>query len=178
MGVYEQDRYPFLSQEIQLLKKAACSGVPILGVCLGSQILAAASGAKVYPGHGKEIGWHPVRMTASAQNDEIFGGCPQEFMTFHWHGDTFDLPPGAELIASSSAYKNQAFRVGSKTWGIQFHPEITEPMVRDWVEHGIKKGEIDLEDSRLILESIDINMEKLGVLGKGLFQRFCDVIKG
>jgi GMP synthase (glutamine-hydrolysing) len=172
MGVYEQDRFPFLSREIALMSEARRHGVPVLGVCLGSQLLAAAAGAKVYPGGKKEIGWRPVTLTESARKDEIFGGCPQEFMTFHWHGDTFDLPEGAERLASSGITVNQAFRWGASAWGIQFHPEVTPAMIREWVRHGMKTGEIAAADSKEILELIPSQWEASAALGRALFDRF------
>jgi GMP synthase (glutamine-hydrolysing) len=129
MGVYEADRYPFLTDEIRLLREALDSGLPALGICLGSQLLAAAGGARVYPGGaGIEVGWLPVTRRAA---DPWLAGWPASFEPLHWHGDTFDLPEGAMLLASSAAYPHQAFRLGSGL-GLQFHVEATAGLVRDW----------------------------------------------
>ncbi len=130
MGVYESDRFPFLQAEIDLLREALAAGRPALGVCLGSQILAAAAGARVYQGPGPEVGWGPVERIA---DDPWLAGWPRRFEPLHWHGDTFDLPAGATLLASSAAYPHQAFRVGSAL-GLQFHVEATEEMARAWME--------------------------------------------
>jgi len=132
MGVHEEDRFPHLRDEILLASDALRLGVPILGVCLGAQVLAAAAGARVYRGPAQEIGWFPTTLTAAGRADPILGLLPGEAMVFHWHGDTFDPPPGATLLASSRLYEQQAFRLSPRAWGVQFHPEITEAMVDDW----------------------------------------------
>ena len=132
MGVYEADRYPFLGEEQRLIRQAAELGLPVLGICLGSQLVAGALGAKVYPGHRKEIGWYPVEVTAPA--DELTAGLPSRFMAFHWHGDTFDLPAGATRLFRSDLYENQGFRWGKNILAIQFHFEINAAMVDEWLE--------------------------------------------
>jgi len=132
MGVHEEDRFPHLRDEILLASDALRLEVPILGVCLGAQVLAAAAGARVYRGPAQEIGWFPTTLTAAGRADPILGLLPGEAMVFHWHGDTFDPPPGATLLASSRLYEQQAFRLSPRAWGVQFHPEITEAMVDDW----------------------------------------------
>lgn len=133
MAVYESGRFPHLRDEIALLADALARSVPVLGVCLGSQILAAAGGARVYRGPAKEIGWFPVSLGAEGRKDAVLGLLPEEAMVFHWHGDTFDLPRGATLLASSRLYAHQAFRLGPRAYGVQFHPEITVEMVDQWV---------------------------------------------
>ena len=134
MGVYETDRFPFLAREMELLRDALRRGMPTLGICLGSQLLAAAAGAKVFRGQRKEIGWFPVRMQPEASNDPLLKPLPSEATVFHWHGDTFELPKGAVHLASSDRYAHQAFRIGERAWGFQFHLEMTEPMIREWVD--------------------------------------------
>ena len=129
MGVYDVNRYPFLTDEIRLLREALGSGLPALGICLGSQLMAAAGGARVYPGGaGIEVGWHPITRLAS---DPWLPGWPESFEPLSWHGDTFDLPAGATPLASSAAYPHQAFRLGSGL-GLQFHVEATADLVREW----------------------------------------------
>jgi GMP synthase (glutamine-hydrolysing) len=134
MGVYEADRHPHLKDEIALAADALRAGVPILGVCLGAQILAAAAGARVFIGPGKEIGWRPIDLTPAGRADRLLGALPARPTVFHWHGDTFDLPPGATLLASSDLYPHQAFRVGPCAWGVQFHIEVSAGMIDRWVE--------------------------------------------
>ena len=124
MSAASDDGFPTRTAEIDLLEDALERGLPALGVCLGAQLLAIAAGGKVYPGaEGPEIGWAPVSLMAGeAERDLLFGDLPGELTVLHWHGDTFDLPPGATHLATSKAYPNQAFRAGpgrggsSSTW--------------------------------------------------------------
>jgi GMP synthase (glutamine-hydrolysing) len=126
MGVYQTDRYPWLRDEMRLIEDAMKLNLPVLGVCLGAQILAAALGAKVERNPaGKEIGWHPIRLSDSAKDDRLMRGLPATMTPFHWHGDVFDLPRGAISLASSEKTPCQAFRHGDKTYGFQFHFEVT-----------------------------------------------------
>lgn len=132
MGVYEQDRYPHLTDEIRLIQDAIARGVPVIGICLGSQLVAAALGAKVAPAH-KEIGWHSVTLTEAALGDPLWSGIDRVIEVFHWHGDAFDLPPGAVSLAASRHTPCQAFAYGRKTYGFLFHMEMSESMVRAMV---------------------------------------------
>lgn len=129
MSVYEQAHYPFLKGEMKLIEEALRTGKPVLGVCLGSQLLAAALGADVRPGRKKEIGWYPVSLSEAARNDPLFTGVKATFLAYHWHGDVFDLPRGAKLLASSEVTACQAFRYGPSAYGLLFHAEVTRPMV-------------------------------------------------
>ena len=132
MGVYEQDRYPSLRAEMRLIEQTLKSGKPVLGVCLGSQLIAAALGAQVRKGPRKEIGWHPVHVTTQAASDPLFGAVPRAFTGFHWHGDVFDLPAGADWLASSALTEFQAFRYDF-AWGLLFHLEVQEPLIAGMV---------------------------------------------
>ena len=132
MGVYERDRYPYLGDEMRLIAQAVARGVPTLGVCLGSQLLAAALGAAVRPGPQREIGWYPVTRSEAGAADPLWGLLPERFVGFHWHGDVFDVPPGAVSLASSGLTVCQAFRYGPSSYGVLSHMEITETMVGDW----------------------------------------------
>jgi GMP synthase (glutamine-hydrolysing) len=134
MAVYEADRYPFLRQEQNLIRQAADFGCPVLGICLGAQLIAGALGARVYAGARKEIGWYPVEVADAA--DELTRGLPPSFMAFHWHGDTFDLPQGATRLFRSRMYENQGFRWGRNVYALQFHFEITAAMVEEWLQDG------------------------------------------
>ncbi|HZC46481.1 MAG TPA: type 1 glutamine amidotransferase [Candidatus Acidoferrum sp.] len=130
MAVYQTDRYPWLRDEMRLIEDAVKSNLPVLGVCLGAQILAAALGAKVDRNpNGKEIGWHPIRLHDSAKDDRLLHGMPATITSFHWHGDIFELPAGAVSLASSEKTPCQAFRHGDKTYGFQFHLEVTQESV-------------------------------------------------
>lgn len=127
------DPIPHITSELMLIERALEDGLPILGVCLGSQLLAAASGARVYPSGRKEIGWHDVRLTEAATKDPLWHGVDGRFTGFHWHGDIFDLPKGATSLASSPLTELQAFRCGSNAYGLLFHLEVGETQIRDFV---------------------------------------------
>jgi GMP synthase (glutamine-hydrolysing) len=133
-SVYERDKFPFLRDEMRLIEDALKQAKPVLGVCLGSQLLAATLGANVYPGRQKEIGWHRVTLTDFAAKDMLFLGEQSSLTAFHWHGDIFDLPRGATLLASSALTAHQAFRYGQNAYGLLFHMEVTLPQVLTMVE--------------------------------------------
>lgn len=130
MGVYESDRHPRLCDEMNLLGDALGRQLPVLGICLGSQLLAAALGARVYPGPRKELGWLDVTLQADASDDALFRGVPSRFRALHWHGDVFDLPSGARHLASSELTAHQAFSHGDSAWGLLFHLEAGSAEVR------------------------------------------------
>jgi GMP synthase (glutamine-hydrolysing) len=126
MAVYQTDRYPWLRDEMRLIEDAVKSSLPVLGVCLGAQIVAAALGAKVERNpNGKEIGWHSITLSDSAREDRLMRGLPAMITPFHWHGDIFELPRGAVSLAWSDKTACQAFRYGDKAYGFQFHFEVT-----------------------------------------------------
>jgi GMP synthase-like glutamine amidotransferase len=131
MGAYEEDRFPWLSQEKQVLADAVRAAVPIWGVCLGAQLLAAALGAHVAPGPAPEVGVLDVELTEAAADDAVFSLAPLVFRALQWHGDTFALPAGARHLARSPAYAGQAFAVGG-AYGVQFHIEVGEALGREW----------------------------------------------
>ncbi len=134
MGVYEDDIYPFIRKEIRLIGSALKTDTPVLGICLGSQLLAKAAGARVYKGKAKEIGWYRTTLTDLGATDSVFLGLPKDFTVFHWHGDTFDIPPGGKNLASSELFPHQAIRVGRRAYGFQFHLEVTEAMISEWIK--------------------------------------------
>jgi GMP synthase (glutamine-hydrolysing) len=134
MGVYEADAHPHLVAEQRLLADACTLGLPVLGVCLGAQLLAAALGARVFRGPAPEIGFGTVTLTGEGVRDRVLGPSGPSFSVFHWHGDTFDLPAGATLLASSGAYAHQAFRAGERAYGLQFHVELHRALARDWAD--------------------------------------------
>jgi GMP synthase (glutamine-hydrolysing) len=129
MGVYEQTQYPYLNNELRLIEHALKVDVPVLGICLGSQLLASALGADVVPSGQKEIGWHSVTLADAALADSLLAGAPQSFTGFHWHGDIFDMPRGAVLLASSGMTSHQAFRYGDRAYGFLFHMEVTAEVI-------------------------------------------------
>jgi GMP synthase (glutamine-hydrolysing) len=132
MGALDDDEHPWLTDEKRLIADAVRSGLPFWGVCLGVQLLAASLGARVYSGSAPEVGVLPVLLTDEALTDPVFAGTPRELLSLQWHGDTFDLPEGATRLAGSPAYPNQAFRVGTDAYGVQFHLEVSPALAREW----------------------------------------------
>ena len=130
IGVYETDDYPFLQQEIDLLKVRLKENLPTLGICLGAQLIAHALGAKVYAGHQKEIGWSQLSISDAANN---LLAPLAETPVLHWHGDTFDLPEQATLLAGSEVYPHQAFSVGKNILALQFHLEVAPESLEKWL---------------------------------------------
>jgi GMP synthase-like glutamine amidotransferase len=126
------DPLPYLDRERALIAQAVSQGQPLLGICLGSQLIARVLGADVHRNQEKEIGWFDVHFTEAAADDALFAGIGGPETLFHWHGDTWELPPGAERLAWSQACRNQAFRSGRNTYGMQFHLEVTPAMIADW----------------------------------------------
>jgi GMP synthase (glutamine-hydrolysing) len=129
MSVYEGDRHPFLARELELVEKAITAGRPVLGICLGAQMIAHVLGARVYPGEKPEIGWGPIELTGDGKDDPLFVGVDSPLSVFHLHNDTYELPPDARNLATSPAYEQQAFRWGDLVYGFQFHLEFTDAMI-------------------------------------------------
>jgi GMP synthase (glutamine-hydrolysing) len=134
MSVNDDAELPWLTAEKRAIAAAVRAGTPYFGACLGVQLLAASLGARVYAGPEPEVGVLPVTLTDDGAADPLFAGLPRSFPTLQWHGDTFDLPEGATLLASSPAYPNQAFRFGRSAYGVQFHVEVLPDMAREWAQ--------------------------------------------
>ena len=179
MGVYEEDKYPFIRAEVRLIEDALKKRVPTLGICLGSQLLAKAAGARVYKGGVKEIGWHDVTLTEDSDDDSLFLGIPDKFRAFHWHGDTFDVPKGALMLASSDLFPNQVIKAGPCGYGIQFHFEVTEQMIREWIEvneDGLAalKGKVD---PKAIIAETPSCIEELNRMGGSIAAKFMRMVE-
>lgn len=131
MNVYEDEKHPFLKKESLFLRRAVDSEVPLLGICLGAQLIARACGAKVTRAPFGEVGWGEVSLSAEATEDPLLKGLPARLPVLQWHEDTFDIPSGGSLLASSAKCPHQAFRV-ARAWGLQFHVEVTAEMLSQW----------------------------------------------
>lgn len=156
MSVNEDDIYPYIKKEEELVRDFIAQDKRILGVCLGAQIMAKALGSRVYRGEQKEIGWYDIELTSDGISDQLMrklavhphvGDLWKRFKVFHWHGETFDIPEGAVRLAGSELFPNQAFRYGSKAYAFQFHIEVTKEMIYDWL-----KAE-DIDHDRLKAET-------------------------
>lgn len=151
-GVYQAEDYPFMKEELRVLKARLAADRPTLGICLGAQLMAHALGAKVYKGRaGSEKGWHRLALTEAGKASPARHFSGEHTAIMQWHGDTFDLPEGAVLLASSAKYPHQAFRWGRNAFGFQFHPELTPFLFKCWMvdaAYDAHEGVIDLRGCR------------------------------
>ena len=131
-SAYDDDGHPWLSDAQDLLRRATHGGTPVLGICLGGQVLARALGAEVRPAELGEYGWGEISPLPAAAADPVFSALTTRSGTYQWHGDVFDVPPGATRLAESDVTANQAFRFGENSWGIQFHPEVEPDVFDTW----------------------------------------------
>ncbi len=167
------DPLPYLALETQMIECAAAAGQPVLGICLGAQLIARALGARIYRNPSKEIGWFDIDFTELARQDPLFAGFSGPETVFHWHGETFDLPPGAQLLASSERCRHQAFRVGRGIYGLQFHLEVTPEMAADWCTQDENCGDVRELEGPLDLWQ---NSERLRHLSEIVFGRWCNLV--
>lgn len=133
IGVYEADRYPFITDELNRVRERLASAKPLVGICLGAQMIAAASGQRVYPGPAKEIGWDALQLTPEGQASCMSALAACDNQVLHWHGDTFDLPEGATLLASTRLVKHQVFGIGRHVLGLQCHLEAQGSQIERWL---------------------------------------------
>lgn len=178
IGVYETDAYPFLVSEVETIHKRLAARKPMLGICLGAQLMAAALGARVYTGtKGPEVGWFPIQYSGRNQPPAWFAPLVADrLLVFHWHGDTFDLPAEAQPLARTKLYENQAFTVGVYGLALQFHPEVTANGLERWyVGHAS-----ELASKRLSVKDLRDagirNAPQLGQAAKVFWNRWLDHI--
>jgi len=167
------DGLPYLEWEMELLRRATEAGQPVLGVCLGAQLAAKALGARVYRNSVGEIGWFDVHPTEAAHKDPLLRGLGDSETVFHWHGETFDLPRDATLLACSERCPNQAFRVGSRVYGLQFHLEVTPEMIGDWCRQDANCGDVRELES---LPDPHHNAARLAELSRLVFGAWADLL--
>lgn len=181
MNVDEVDKYPFLRDEPGWMRRMVEAEVPLVGICLGSQLLAKAFGARVYPAAKKEIGWYDFELLPAAADDPLFAGLPAAQHVFQWHGDTFDLPDGTVHLARSAAAERQAFRAGRAAWGLQFHAEITPELIEDWLEEPAGRCEIaalDYIDPAVIRRETAGGLARMKGMAETVFGRFAELCAG
>lgn len=169
MHADQDDRHPWLREENLFLRRLLDLHLPVLGVCLGAQLLAKAAHAEVRPATRPEIGWYPVRLTDEAADDPLFAQLPESFDAFQWHYYTYDLPAGAVELARSEVC-TQGFRLGERAWGIQFHAEVNRHVVADWLE---ETGVEDVDVTELELET-EKRMDAWNALGRDLAAGFLE----
>jgi|TARA_B100000959_G_scaffold278860_1_gene337968 GMP synthase-like glutamine amidotransferase len=179
MNVYEERKYPFLKKENSSIKEALKINKPMLGICLGAQIIARAAGAKVYPAKRKEIGWFTLNLTTGGIENDVFRGLERQFTVFQWHGDTFDIPSGSIKLAKSNLFPNQAFSIGKTIYALQFHLEVTKKMILEWVnryedELVTLKEEVDPDE---MLKSSEHHIQPLNNHAFLLFSNFLHLIR-
>ena len=151
------DDLQYLKDELELIRTAAQKNIPTLGICLGSQLIAKAFGARVYPGPKKEIGFYHNILQDKTAKSSLFSGLSEPFTVFHWHGDTFEIPTGGQRLAYSDLY-NQAFQYKS-TVGLQFHLEVNSDMVQSWLDHTQENLNLPYLDPQRIRSEIDTHMD-------------------
>lgn len=182
MSVNDEALHPWLVDEKRLIRQAVESGVPFWGSCLGVQLLASSLGAAVRAGDTPEVGVLPVFGTADAATDPVFAGIDWPRPTLQWHGDTFDLPAGATLLATSPAYPHQAFRVGRVAYGVQFHVEVTAEMADEWARvpeyERAAQSVLGAGGLERLLESFRSAMPSMLDDGRALFGRWVDLWAG
>lgn len=165
------DNLPYLRREEEFIRQAIARHQPTLGICLGAQLIAHALGGAVRCNAAPEIGWYGVRFTPAALGDPLFDGLSAETV-FHWHGETFDLPVGAELLASSDLCRNQAFRIGKSVYALQFHLEVTPAMIAEWCVQDENSGDV----SRLSALDASFNGPRLAMLSDLVLGKWCEMI--
>jgi len=177
MSANDDAALPWLTEEKRAIGEAVRAGMPYWGVCLGVQLLAAALGARVFPGPEPEVGLLPVEVTDEGRRDPVFGELDGSLVTLQWHGDTFDLPEGAVHLASSPAYRNQAFRF-ERAYGVQFHLEVSAAMAQEWaaVPEYVASLERTLgaDGAPAFLAAIESDADAMRAEGRGLFARWLD----
>ncbi|MBI5251344.1 MAG: type 1 glutamine amidotransferase [Desulfomonile tiedjei] len=168
MNVYEEDQYPFLRDETVFLNKVVNAGLPVLGICLGAQMIAKAQGALVTDSPKKEIGWCNIDLTEDGRADTLFQGLPSSMEVMQWHGDMFHIPDGGILLAGSADCPHQAFRY-KNAFGLQFHVEVTAEILKDWFS--------DLPDFPSMIARLDEVNAELSGRAERIYANFVSLIK-
>lgn len=179
MGVYEADIYSHIKTEMLLIEKALAKGIPILGICLGAQMVAQALGAHVRKHTQREMGWYDVHLTEEGQRDRVFTHFQKTEKIFQMHGDTFDIPKSAEHLAYSEICKGQAFRYGHNVYGMQFHLEVDRPMIDRWLKNPRNVADLESTKGQCSATAIETGIERHLAhsmsLSRGTFGSFLDL---
>ena len=177
MNVDEEDRFPFLRPENDFIQKILKAEIPYLGICLGSQLLAKAAGAKVVKSPVKEIGWYQIRLTAEGKKDALFQGFLENDPVYHWHGDMFQIPSKGQLLASAQGCPHQALKVGRNAYGLQFHVAVTDNSIKEWCD---EYCETDLpgraDHAKAMMEDYWKHKKAFDSQAKQIYQNFLSII--
>lgn len=173
-NVCEQERFPYLTRELELLERWLGSGRPLLGVCLGAQLLARAAGGEVVPATSRELGWLGVELLPAAASDPLLGFAPPRVTAMQWHSYSVELPAGAQPLASSCVCV-QAFRLG-RSWGVQFHPEVDEAVLGEWLADLRAGGPQEICDAQTLEAGVPAHMPTWNEFGRELFRHFCQLL--
>ena len=174
MSVNDKEKYSFIKKEIELVKNYIKNNKPILGICLGSQIIASALGSKIYKNSKMELGWHNVNLLGS--DDYLFKGIDDQFLAFHWHGDVFSLPNKSKKLASSNLTKLQAFNYNNNRYGLLFHLEINEQIINNLVD--LFENDLIQESLKkeIVLNNLKKNLTEVNNTGRIIFNRWLSLI--
>jgi len=175
MNVDEESRYPFLTEEKAFIRELMRKEIPLLGICLGAQLIAQAAGGRMYQADEKEFGWYPVELTEDGARDCLFQGVPRLYEVFQWHEDTFSIPPQGKRLVTARGCPNQGFKVGKRAYGMQFHLEADATMINEWLQSAIE----ELPSSRFvrIQEETRLKAPECLVWGKKLLSHFLELGK-
>lgn len=172
MGVHDGSRFPYLLSVRSYIQQAVVQDVPLLGICLGGQLLADALGAPVHSQRNGEMGIHSIEVLPTGFSDPLFRELPEIFTAFQWHSDSFEIPEGAVCLASSANCAHQAFRYGDSQYGLQFHPEVTKDIVTSWIE---SSGLVD--DASWMLEAFMRKEEEYTAVSRNLLENFLRIAR-
>lgn len=179
MNVDEGDKHPHLNHEPVLIEEAVRRDIPVLGICLGAQLIAKALGARVMKNPVKEIGWYDVRPTGEGKKDPLIGTFAESEKIFQWHGDTFSIPAGCHHLATADTCAHQAFRYGKKVYGFQFHLEVDEKLIHRWLEVPVNRRDLELMKTNphtaSILEQTPHFINRLKELSRNTFGKFLEL---
>jgi len=177
MNVDEENKYAFLGSEIKFIQAVLDAEIPFLGICLGSQLLSKAAGARVVKSPVKEIGWYHVQLTDAGKKDPFFKGFQENNPIYHWHGDMFQIPVKGELLATATGCPHQALKVGKNAYGIQFHIEVTDKSIKEWCEEYCENdlpGRLD--HAQGMMEDYWKYKEKFDTQAQALYKNFLNII--
>ena len=172
MNVEEEDQYPFLKEENAFIQKVLKVELPFLGICLGSQLLAKAAGARVVKSPVKEIGWYTIETTAEGKKDPFFNGFKAGDPIYHWHGDMFMIPKYGTLLATAQGCPHQALRVGKNAYGVQFHIEVTDVSIKEWCDEYFEK-----DQAKSMVEDYYKYQQAFNAQAITLYQNFLKVVE-